>query len=312
MKQSSRCEGRTPAVEAAESVSVSVISGHPFGKRAIARADRAWRPNSARFSGEFAGKPPWLDAIAPCRERVFELRPGWRYAVSIGQAFCRTMQSLLQAAGSLSYSYRGRFNMSLVTDRRSFIQASAAAGMGYWVAGGLQAQESTSPNEQIQVGCVGVGGKGDSDVRDASEFGKIYALCDVDKDTLDGMLQKQKVEHTFRRLPRNARQDGRSDRRGDREHARSHARRGGRQGDEDGQARALPEAADAHHLGSAAAGRDRQGEGRRHADGQPVHGVQSDAQGGLPDSRGPARQREGSSHLDEPARSGRKARSGRT
>jgi predicted dehydrogenase len=87
--------------------------------------------------------------------------------------------------------------MSLVTDRRSFIQASAAAGLGYWVAGGLQAQESTSPNEQIQVGCVGVGGKGDSDVRDASEFGKIYALCDVDKDTLDGMLQKQKVEHTF-------------------------------------------------------------------------------------------------------------------
>ena len=87
--------------------------------------------------------------------------------------------------------------MSLVTNRRSFMQASAAAGFGYWVAGGLQAAESTSPNEQIQVACVGVGGKGESDVRDASEFGKIYALCDVDATILEGAVKEYKTEHNF-------------------------------------------------------------------------------------------------------------------
>jgi predicted dehydrogenase len=87
--------------------------------------------------------------------------------------------------------------MSLVTDRRAFMQATAAAGLGYWVAGGLQAAESTSPNEKIQVGCVGVGGKGDSDVTNASKYGQIYALCDVDARTLEGMAKKHKIEHLF-------------------------------------------------------------------------------------------------------------------
>ena len=87
--------------------------------------------------------------------------------------------------------------MSFVTNRRSFLQTTAAAGFGYWAAGGILAAESKSPNEQIQVGCVGVGGKGDSDVTNASEFGKIYALCDVDSQILDGMSKKQKVEHLF-------------------------------------------------------------------------------------------------------------------
>jgi predicted dehydrogenase len=69
--------------------------------------------------------------------------------------------------------------------------------LGYWVTGGLQAAESRSPNEQIQVGCIGVGGKGKSDVQNMSEFGKIYALCDVDATTLDGMAKAFKTEHNF-------------------------------------------------------------------------------------------------------------------
>ena len=71
-------------------------------------------------------------------------------------------------------------SMSLTTDRRRFLQSTAAAGLGYWVAGGVEAAESNSPNEQIQVGCIGVGGKGKSDVQNMSKFGKIFALCDVD------------------------------------------------------------------------------------------------------------------------------------
>ena len=41
-------------------------------------------------------------------------------------------------------------------------------------------------NERINVACVGVGGKGDSDSSDAaSSGGNMVALCDVDKNTLD-------------------------------------------------------------------------------------------------------------------------------
>ncbi len=88
--------------------------------------------------------------------------------------------------------------MSLIANRRNFLQASAAAGIGYWLAGGAQAQESKSPNEKIQVGCIGVGGsKGSSDVKNMSEFGKIYAQCDVDRDFLDGSAKLYKTEHNF-------------------------------------------------------------------------------------------------------------------
>lgn len=87
--------------------------------------------------------------------------------------------------------------MTLITDRRSFLQSTAAAGIGYWLAGGVQAAESKSPNEKIQIACFGVGGKGQSDVQNASKFGKIYALCDVDSTTLDGQVSRYKTEHNF-------------------------------------------------------------------------------------------------------------------
>ena len=62
--------------------------------------------------------------------------------------------------------------MTLVTDRRRFIQTTAVTGLGYWVAGGLEAAVSKSKNEQVQLGCIGVGGKGKSDVEN----------CEVRKD----------------------------------------------------------------------------------------------------------------------------------
>ncbi len=40
-------------------------------------------------------------------------------------------------------------------------------------------------NEQINVACIGVGGKGDSDSNAAGQHGNVVALCDVDQDTLD-------------------------------------------------------------------------------------------------------------------------------
>src|SRR5215212_964519 len=87
--------------------------------------------------------------------------------------------------------------MSMVSNRRTFLQTTAVTGLGYWVAGGVEAAVSKSPNEKIQLGCIGVGGKGQSDVQNVSKFGQIYALCDVDSTTLDGQAQAYKTEHNF-------------------------------------------------------------------------------------------------------------------
>jgi predicted dehydrogenase len=86
--------------------------------------------------------------------------------------------------------------MSL-TNRRTFLQTTAVAGLGYWVTGSVEAADSKSPNEKIQLGCIGVGGKGQSDVQNVSKFGQIYALCDVDATTLEGQVKAYKTEHNF-------------------------------------------------------------------------------------------------------------------
>jgi predicted dehydrogenase len=75
-------------------------------------------------------------------------------------------------------------------DRRAFLQSSAAlgaagVGIGYWVAGGVAAAQNTSPNEQIQFACIGVGGKGKSDSADAARSGQVVAICDVDETSLE-------------------------------------------------------------------------------------------------------------------------------
>jgi len=46
-------------------------------------------------------------------------------------------------------------------------------------------------NERINIACIGVGGKGDSDSSDAAACGgNIVALCDVDRDTLAGKVRQ--------------------------------------------------------------------------------------------------------------------------
>jgi predicted dehydrogenase len=74
--------------------------------------------------------------------------------------------------------------MARRTTRRQFLKESAAAGIGFWVAGGVLLNESRAANEEVRIACIGVGGKGDSDSSDASKYGKIVAICDVDDDTL--------------------------------------------------------------------------------------------------------------------------------
>ena len=107
------------------------------------------------------------------------------------------------------------------TNRRQFIKETAAAGIGFWVAGGIAlGADSKSPNQKLNIACIGVGGKGSSDTDQAGNHGNIVALCDVDS----GILNQK--ARSFRRLPSLltfARCSTRSaqDRRRHRQHART-------------------------------------------------------------------------------------------
>ena len=83
------------------------------------------------------------------------------------------------------------------TDRRKFLQTTAAVGVGYFVAGNLQAQESKSPNERIQFACIGIGGKGSSDSGDAANHGDVVAFCDVDRNRITGAKNRFKGAEAF-------------------------------------------------------------------------------------------------------------------
>src|SRR3954469_10190474 len=75
--------------------------------------------------------------------------------------------------------------MSYLTDRRRFLKTTALTGVGVFVAGTAAAADSKSPNERIRFACVGVGGKGSSDSKDAKLHGDVVAICDIDDNTLE-------------------------------------------------------------------------------------------------------------------------------
>lgn len=93
--------------------------------------------------------------------------------------------------------------MSYQPSRREFMQAGAAVGIGYWVAGGVSAAESKSPNERIAMASIGVDGKGKSDTADASRAGEMVAICDVDRKRLEAAARsypKAKMFTDFRKM----------------------------------------------------------------------------------------------------------------
>jgi predicted dehydrogenase len=93
--------------------------------------------------------------------------------------------------------------MSYLTDRRRFLKTTALTGVGVFVSG-TAAAESTSPNEKLRFGCIGVGGKGKSDSADARRAGDIVAICDIDDNTLalagDKTFTKAARYSDFRKL----------------------------------------------------------------------------------------------------------------
>src|SRR5215467_11953622 len=79
-----------------------------------------------------------------------------------------------------------RFTIS----RRSFLKACTATvattGLPMWfvereLASGATPPKPLGPNDRPGVALVGCGGMGRGDVKNASGFGEIIALCDVDE-----------------------------------------------------------------------------------------------------------------------------------
>ncbi len=83
--------------------------------------------------------------------------------------------------------------------RRSFLQkstlAAAATGLPLWflereLAAAEAAKPIVSPNDRPGIALIGCGGMGQGDAQNASRFGNIVAVCDVDQKYCDEAAQK--------------------------------------------------------------------------------------------------------------------------
>jgi len=83
------------------------------------------------------------------------------------------------------------------TDRREFLQQAAAAGIGFWVASRPKRLRAKSPNEKLNIACVGVGGRGAGNVN-AVKGENIVALCDVDRARAAGTFEAFPKTDKFR------------------------------------------------------------------------------------------------------------------
>ncbi|MFM7184349.1 MAG: Gfo/Idh/MocA family protein [Planctomycetota bacterium] len=82
--------------------------------------------------------------------------------------------------------------------RRGFLGKSSLIGAGYFVAAGTRTAWSTSANEELTVASIGVGGKGGSDSDNAALFGRVIAICDVDRNTLESKGKGEKFQDAER------------------------------------------------------------------------------------------------------------------
>ncbi len=92
---------------------------------------------------------------------------------------------------------------SRINRRRFLGDAAATAGAGFWLGSQADRVFGKSPNERVNIACVGVGGKGSSDTDGAARYGEIVALCDIDDRRLKDKAQKfpnAKTFHDYREL----------------------------------------------------------------------------------------------------------------
>src|SRR5258708_28770371 len=92
----------------------------------------------------------------------------------------------------IKYSSTGTTQLT----RRHFLKYSSLA-IGAGVLGAPGFLRGQNLNEKINIACIGVGGKGDSDSNSAYALGgNIVALCDVDSNTLDKKVKGLEAKAT--------------------------------------------------------------------------------------------------------------------
>ncbi len=75
--------------------------------------------------------------------------------------------------------------MPLHITRRRALQATAASTLGYFLTGpATSVRRVYGANEKIRVAGIGIGGKGESDIHQASQVMEVVALCDIDDERL--------------------------------------------------------------------------------------------------------------------------------
>jgi predicted dehydrogenase len=86
--------------------------------------------------------------------------------------------------------------------RRTFLRLTALGTVGLWTSGPLRGWGKISPNEKLNLGIIGVAGRGGDNLREVATE-NIVALCDVDDLNLAAAAQKfpgAKTYNDFRRL----------------------------------------------------------------------------------------------------------------
>ena len=84
--------------------------------------------------------------------------------------------------------------MNTSTNRRRFLKTTAAATFGFQVV----PSRVFGANSKVQLACVGVGGKGSSDIAGNQKAGAaVVGLCDIDRQRLTGSAKKYPGAKTF-------------------------------------------------------------------------------------------------------------------
>jgi len=86
--------------------------------------------------------------------------------------------------------------MTRHSSRRGFLKQTALTGVGFWVAAGTAPAASRSPNEKLNIGIIGAGGRGASNTGSVQSE-NIAALCDVNEERLAAAAKKFPQAKTF-------------------------------------------------------------------------------------------------------------------
>lgn len=80
--------------------------------------------------------------------------------------------------------------MSQHPTRRDILRASATGAFAFALPVFGAANRPPKSPQKVRFGCIGLGGKGDSDTADANRLGVVVAICDADRNTLAAAMQK--------------------------------------------------------------------------------------------------------------------------